>query len=120
MCTWCPRWAILNRPSGTKSRRRGVILLLVLIVVRLLFQVAGVLWIQLVYQKQFVETTWLGKASLFVLMVLFAVEILVFLRLPGWEGHWAIRCLEIFSAAAMVVSTVDKLIFFRKKLKEPR
>jgi CDP-diacylglycerol--glycerol-3-phosphate 3-phosphatidyltransferase len=94
--------------------------LLVLIVVRLVFQVVGVLWIQLIYRKQFVETTWLGKASLFVLMVLFAVEILVFLRLPGWEGHWAITCLEIFSAAVMVISTFDKLVFFRKKLREPR
>lgn len=91
--------------------------LLVLILLRLLFQAGGVLWIQIRFRRQWVETTFLGKASLFVLMVLFAVEILVFLRLPGWEGHWAIRGLEAFSALAMVVSTVDKALFFRRKLK---
>ncbi len=92
--------------------------LLIAIMVRLLFQMSAVLWIQLAFNKQFVETTWLGKASLFVLMVLFAVEILVFLRLPGWEGHWAITTLEIFSAVTMVISTIDKALFFRKKLTE--
>lgn len=93
--------------------------LLVLILVRMGFQVGGVLWIQIAFGKKFVETTWLGKASLFVLMVLFAVEILVFLRLPGWEGHWAITSLEVFSAVVMVISTVDKALFFQRKLKEP-
>ena len=92
--------------------------LLLLILLRLLFQIGGVIWIQLVYRRQYVETTWLGKASLFVLMVLFAVEILVFLRLPGWEGHWAITLLEVFSAVVMVVSTIDKTLFFRRKLAE--
>jgi cardiolipin synthase (CMP-forming) len=92
--------------------------LLVLILVRLLFQAGLVLWTQIAFQKQFVETTWLGKASLFVLMVLFAVEILVFLRLPGWEGHWAITSFEVFTGIVMVVSTVDKALFFRRKLKE--
>lgn len=92
--------------------------LLVFILVRLAFQMGAVLWVQLAFNKQFVETTWLGKASLFVLMVLFAVEILVFLRLPGMEGHWAIRALEIFSAAVMAISTVDKGVFFWRKLKE--
>jgi CDP-diacylglycerol--glycerol-3-phosphate 3-phosphatidyltransferase len=91
--------------------------LLILILVRLGTQIGLVIWVQASFQRQFVETTWLGKASLFVLMVLFAVEILVFLRLPGWEGHWAITSLEVFAGAAMVVSTVDKLVFFRKKLK---
>jgi len=91
--------------------------LLVFILVRLIFQVAGVLWIQIRFQRQWVETTWLGKASLFVLMVLFAVEILVFLRLPGWEGHWAITSLEVFSAGVMVASTVDKAVFFLRKLR---
>lgn len=92
--------------------------LLVFILVRLAFQVGAVLWVQLAWGKQFVETTWLGKASLFVLMVLFAVEILVFLRLPGLEGHWAITALEVFSAVVMAVSTFDKGVFFWKKLKE--
>ena len=92
--------------------------LLVFILIRLGFQVGGVLWIQLAYGRQYVETTFLGKASLFVLMVLFAVEILVFLRLPGWEGYWAINSLEIFSAATMVVSTIDKALFFWRKLHE--
>ncbi len=94
--------------------------LLALILVRLAAQVGGVLWIQLAFDRQYVETTWLGKASLFVLMVLFAVEILVFLRLPGWQGHWAIAALELFTAVVMVASTVDKLWFFRRKLKEDR
>jgi len=94
--------------------------LLVFILARLAFQVGGVLWIQVVYQKQYVETTWLGKASLFVLMVLFGVEILVFLRLPGWAGHWAITGLEVFTAGVMVLSTVDKAVFFRRKLREDR
>ena len=92
--------------------------LLLLILLRLVFQIGGVLWIQLAFQKQFVETTWLGKASLFVLMVLFAVEIIVFLRLPGWAGHWAISAFELFSAVVMIVSTVDKILFFRRKLTE--
>lgn len=92
--------------------------LLVFILVRLGFQLVGVLWIQFKYDRRFVETTWLGKASLFVLMVLFAVEILVFLRLPGWEGHWAITTLEVFSAVVMVISTVDKALFFRRKIRQ--
>jgi phosphatidylglycerophosphate synthase len=91
--------------------------LLVLIFVRLLFQVVVVLWIHLRFQRRWVETTWLGKASLFALMVLFAVEILVFLRLPGWEGHWAITSLEVAAGVIMVVSTVDKGLFFWRKLK---
>lgn len=92
--------------------------LLVFILVRLAFQIGAVLWVQLSFNKQFVETTWLGKASLFVLMVLFAVEVLVFLRLPGLDGHWAIMALEIFSALVMAISTVDKAVFFWRKLKE--
>lgn len=91
--------------------------LLALIVVRLVFQVSAALWVQWRFQRHWVETTWLGKASLFVLMVLFAVEILVFLRLPGLEGHWAIRGLEVFAALTMVVSTLDKAVFFWRKLK---
>lgn len=91
--------------------------LLVLILLRLTFQVGGVLWIQLAYNKQWVETTLWGKASLFVLMVLYAVEILVFLRLPGLEGHWAITAFEVLTAAVMVVSTVDKALFFHRKLR---
>ena len=94
--------------------------LFIFILVRLGFQVGLVLWVQVAFQKQFVETTWLGKASLFVLMVLFAVEILVFLRLPGWGGHWAITALEVFAAVAMVVSTVDKGVFFWRKLREEK
>lgn len=92
--------------------------LLVCILVRLAFQVAAVAWIQVRYHKQFVETTWLGKASLFVLMVLFALEILVFLRLPGLTGHWAVTSFEIFAAVTMVISTLDKLVFFRRRLQE--
>ena len=92
--------------------------LLVCIMVRLLFQIIAVLWIQIAHQRQFIETTWLGKASLFVLMVLFAVEILVFLRLPGWEGHWAITSLEVFGAVTMIISTIDKAVFFSRRLKD--
>ncbi len=92
--------------------------LLVAILVRLGFQVGAVIWVQVAYGKQFVETTWLGKASLFVLMVLYAVEILVFLRLPGLEHSPFVIGLEILTAIAMVISTVDKAIFFARKLKE--
>ena len=91
--------------------------LLTCILVRLLFQIIAVLWVQIAHQRQFIETTWLGKASLFVLMVLFAVEILVFLRLPGWEGHWAITSLEAFGAVTMVISTIDKAVFFWRRVK---
>ena len=91
--------------------------LLTLILIRLSFQILGVVIIQITLQKQFVETTWLGKASLFVLMVLFALEILVFLRLPGWEGHWAVSAFEGFCAVVMVISTVDKAVFFWSKVK---
>jgi len=94
--------------------------LLVFILVRLAFQVGAVLWVQIAFGKQFVETTWLGKASLFVLMVLFAVEILVFLRLPGLEGHWAINAFEAFSAGVMAISTADKAVFFWRKLNAER
>jgi CDP-diacylglycerol--glycerol-3-phosphate 3-phosphatidyltransferase len=92
--------------------------LLVFIIVRLAFQMGAVLWVQLAFSKQFVETTWLGKASLFVLMVLFAVEILVFLRLPGLDGHWAITAFEVVSALVMAISTIDKGVFFWRKLRE--
>jgi len=80
--------------------------------------VGGVVWIQVAFGKQWVETTLWGKASLFVLMVLYAVEILVFLRLPGLEGSWLINAIEVISAAVMVISTVDKGLFFQRKLRE--
>ena len=91
--------------------------LLVAILVRLGFQVGAVIWVQFAYGKQFVETTWLGKASLFVLMVLYAVEILVFLRLPGLEDSPWVVGFEIFTAVVMVVSTVDKIVFFARRLR---
>lgn len=94
--------------------------LLALILIRLVFQILCVFFIQIRFRRQWVETTFLGKASLFVLMVLFAVEILVFLRLPGWEGHWAIAGLEAFAGFAMVVSTADKALFFWRKLKQDK
>jgi len=92
--------------------------LLVLILVRLGFQIGATYFVLWVFKKQFVETTWLGKASLFVLMVLYAVEILVFLRLPGMENSPWVIGFEIFTAAVMVISTVDKIIFFKRKLRE--
>jgi len=92
--------------------------LLVAILVRLGFQVGAVLWVQVAFRKQFVETTWLGKASLFVLMVLYAVEILVFLRLPGMENSPWVVGLEVFTAVVMLISTVDKILFFVRKLQE--
>ena len=91
---------------------------LILVLIRLAFQVGGVVWIQVAFGKQWVETTLWGKASLFVLMVLYAVEILVFLRLPGLEGSWLINAIEVISAAVMVISTVDKGLFFQRKLRE--
>jgi phosphatidylglycerophosphate synthase len=91
--------------------------LLIAILVRLGFQVGAVIWVQVAYGKQFVETTWLGKASLFVLMVLYAVEILVFLRLPGMEDSPWVVGFEIFTAVVMVISTVDKIVFFARRLR---
>jgi phosphatidylglycerophosphate synthase len=92
--------------------------LLAAILVRLGFQVGAVIWVQVAFGKQFVETTWLGKASLFILMVLYAVEILVFLRLPGMENSPWVVGFEIFTAFVMVISTVDKIVFFARKLRE--
>lgn len=92
--------------------------LLVFILVRLGFQIGATYFVLWMFKKQFVETTWLGKASLFVLMVLYAVEILVFLRLPGMENSPWVVGFEIFTAVVMMVSTVDKIVFFVRKLRE--
>ena len=89
--------------------------LLGFIVFRLLFQVSGLVWLAVVRKKRVAETTFWGKASLFVLMLLFAVEILVFLRLPGLENTVFVFAFEVVAAAAMVISTVDKLLFFRRQ-----
>jgi hypothetical protein len=48
-------------------------------------------------------------------MLLFGVEILVFLRLPGLEHSLFVVIFELGAAAVMVVSTVDKLLFFRRQ-----
>ncbi len=93
--------------------------LLATIVFRLGFQVGGLAWLQATHHKRVVETTFLGKASLFVLMVLFAAEILVFLRLPGWENSLVVTSMEIFTAVVMLISTVDKFLFFRKHSRPP-
>jgi len=92
--------------------------LLIAILIRLGFQIGATYFVLWVFKRQFVETTWLGKASLFVLMVLYAVEILVFLRLPGLEHSPWVVGLEVFTAVVMLISTVDKWVFFARKLKE--
>jgi phosphatidylglycerophosphate synthase len=73
------------------------------------------LWLAVVRKKRVAETTFWGKASLFALMLLFGVEILVFLRLPGLEHSLFVVIFELGAAAVMVVSTVDKLLFFRRQ-----
>jgi len=94
--------------------------LLVFILVRLCFQIIAVFWVQMAFGERFVETTWLGKASLFVLMVFFALEILIYLRLPGFEAHWAVVGFKLFTAVVMAISTIDKIIFFWRKMHERR
>ena len=89
--------------------------LLATIVFRLGFQISGLLWLAVVRKKRVAETTFWGKASLFALMLLFGVEILVFLRLPGLEHSLFVVIFELGAAAVMVVSTVDKLLFFRRQ-----
>ena len=48
--------------------------------------------------------------------VLYAVEILVFLRLPGMENSPWVVGFEIFTAFVMLISTVDKIVFFARRL----
>ena len=91
--------------------------LLTLILVRLIFQISGSAVLLARAKKPLLETTWLGKASLFALMVLYALEILVFLRWHGLAGSLFLRSIEYFTGALMLVSLFDKAAFFYHRFK---
>lgn len=93
--------------------------LLTLVLVRLIFQIVGSLLLFWRAKKPLLETTWLGKASLFALMVLYALEIMVFLRWHGLAGSVFLQGTEITAGFIMVISLFDKARYFSRSLKKP-
>lgn len=91
--------------------------LLVLIIVRMGFYTLGLIWLSQVKKRTFVHSTFWGKASFFMLMVLYAVEIFVFLRFPGMADNTIVHVIEYFTGAVLVVSVVDKALFVARELK---
>lgn len=93
--------------------------LFLLVLGRIGVQALGQLILSLRFGRIFAETTYLGKASFFALMVLFAVELLVFFRLPGTEGHWMVAWLEGVAGALTGLAIFDKLWYFRSRWMRP-
>ena len=93
--------------------------LLTLVLIRLIFQIVGSLLLFWRAKKPLLETTWLGKASLFALMVLYSLEIMVFLRWHGLAGSVFLKSTEVAAGFIMVISLFDKARFFYRSLKQP-
>jgi len=90
--------------------------LFLIIALRIAFQTLGMGWLTLKYKKLFLKTTLWGKISFFALMVLYVFEISLFFELPGLKGSWLHTTLEFSTAGLILVSMVDKFLFFQSQV----
>lgn len=63
------------------------------------------------------ETSFIGKASFFAIMVLYAYEILVLMLSQQTWAHTVAQVLEYVVGLIVVASVVDKLVYFASELK---
>jgi cardiolipin synthase (CMP-forming) len=90
----------------------------ILILFRLVFQVAGMGLLLLIEKKPRPETSLCGKIAIAVTMGLYAIEILRFLPFGEFAINIAANVLEYIAGVVLVVSVFDKAIYFRKRLAE--
>ncbi len=91
---------------------------LVLVLVRLVFFAAGMALLAVREGKANPLVTFAGKASIFSLMVLYAMEIARLFSVP-WIGDEAVvRVVSYVVAAVVAASMVDKAIFLARRFKE--
>jgi cardiolipin synthase (CMP-forming) len=90
----------------------------ILILCRLVLFAAGMAVLALKAGKSDPLATFLGKASIFALMVLYVMEVAGMLGVPWIGNDLVVRIVEYAVAAIVVASMVDKAIFLRKKFAE--
>jgi phosphatidylglycerophosphate synthase len=91
---------------------------LVLVLVRLVFFAVGMALLAVREGKANPLVTFAGKASIFSLMVLYAMEIARLFSVP-WIGDAAVvRVVSYVVAAVVAASMVDKAIFLARRFKE--
>lgn len=85
-----------------------------LIMSRLVLFAAGMALLTLKQGKANPLATFLGKASVFATMVLYVLELAEHFRVPGLGYPPAVRIVEYLTAAVIVASVVDKVIFLAR------
>jgi cardiolipin synthase (CMP-forming) len=90
----------------------------ILILGRLVLFAAGMAFLALKAGKSDPQATFLGKASIFALMVLYVMEVAGLLGVPWIGNDLVIRIVEYAVALIVIASLVDKAIFLRAKFAE--
>jgi cardiolipin synthase (CMP-forming) len=90
----------------------------ILILGRLILFAAGMALLALRAGKSDPQATFLGKASIFALMVLYVMKVAGMLGVPWIGDDLVIRIVEYAVALIVVASLVDKAIFLRAKFAE--
>jgi phosphatidylglycerophosphate synthase len=94
--------------------------LFVLIMTRLVLFAIGMALLALREGKADPLSTFLGKASIFALMVLYALEIAQIFHVPGIGNNLVVTIFEYLVAAVVAVSMVDKAIFLTRMFAKAR
>jgi CDP-diacylglycerol--glycerol-3-phosphate 3-phosphatidyltransferase len=90
----------------------------ILILCRLILFAAGMALLALRSGKTDPQATFLGKASIFALMVLYVMKVAGMIGVPWIGDDTVIRIVEYVVALIVVASLVDKAIFLRAKFAE--
>jgi cardiolipin synthase (CMP-forming) len=90
----------------------------ILILCRLVLFAVGMALLALKAGKSDPQATFLGKASIFALMVLYVMKVAGMLGVPWIGDDGVIRIVEYVVALVVVASLVDKAIFLRGKFAE--
>jgi CDP-diacylglycerol--glycerol-3-phosphate 3-phosphatidyltransferase len=88
--------------------------LFALIMARLVLFAAGMAALALRQGRATPATTFLGKASVFAIMVLYVMELAERLGVPGIGHALVVRIVEYVVAALVAVSAVDKIVFLAR------
>jgi phosphatidylglycerophosphate synthase len=87
-----------------------------LIMARGTIMVVFVTLLRIITGKVISESSFLGKASIFAIMVLYALELLDLFNLPEIDIFLIVA--EITTAAIIAISLIDKIIWFGKTIKK--
>jgi len=91
-----------------------------LIALRLALPALGALGLSIREKGLKPQTTIWGKISFFGIMVLYTLEIFVFLRVDPWGVNRLVLYLEWGMAAVLSIAILDKAAFFAKRFRSPR